>query len=51
MAIHNDNLKVIKQKIIDFGCEISVDIFLFSDGRRFQLIDPSDKELAIWNEE
>nr|WP_321227826.1 VOC family protein [uncultured Psychroserpens sp.] len=51
VVIHHNNLEVIKEQIIDFGCRISVDIFSFPGGRRFQFIDPSGNELAVWTEE
>lgn len=50
IVLHHKNLKVIKQKIIDLGGEISVDIFSFPGGSRFQFLDPSGNELAVWCE-
>ena len=50
VVLHNENLNEIKQKIIDLGGEISVDIFSFPGGKRFQFLDPSGNELAIWCE-
>jgi len=51
VVIHNNNPEEIKHKIIDFGCKISVDIFSFPGGRRFQFLDPSGNELAVWTQE
>ncbi len=50
VVIHHDNLEHIKAKIIELGCRISVDIFSFPGGSRFQFIDPSGNELAVWCE-
>jgi predicted enzyme related to lactoylglutathione lyase len=51
VVLHYDNLEIIKEKIIGLGAKISVDIFSFPGGRRFQFLDPSGNELAIWTEE
>nr|WP_321244627.1 VOC family protein [uncultured Psychroserpens sp.] len=51
VVIHNANLEVIKKSILDADCTISVDIFSFPGGKRFQFIDPSGNELAVWSEE
>jgi predicted enzyme related to lactoylglutathione lyase len=51
IVIQHNNLEAIKKNIIDAGCGISVDIFSFPGGKRFQFIDPSGNELAVWTEE
>jgi predicted enzyme related to lactoylglutathione lyase len=51
VIIQHDDLETIKAKITDSGCEISVDIFSFPRGKRFQFIDPSGNELGVWSEE
>ncbi|WCO02944.1 VOC family protein [Psychroserpens ponticola] len=50
IVLHYENLEEIKQKIITLGGEISVDIFSFPGGKRFQFLDPSGNELAVWCE-
>ncbi|WP_040280979.1 VOC family protein [Psychroserpens damuponensis] len=50
IVIHHHNLEEIKQKISAHGCTISVDIFSFPGGKRFQFIHPSGNELAVWTE-
>ena len=50
VVLHHDNLKAIKERVIELGGKISVDIFSFPGGRRFQFLDPSGNELAIWTE-
>ncbi|RLJ69124.1 hypothetical protein CLV86_0518 [Lacinutrix venerupis] len=49
VVLYHDNLKEIKQQIINFGGSIKVDIFSFPGGRRFQFLDPSGNELAVWS--
>jgi len=50
VVLYNENLKSIKEIIIKNGGKISVDIFSFPGGKRFQFIDPSGNELAVWSE-
>ena len=49
VLLHN-NLEEIKQRILDLGGKLSVDIFAFPGGKRFQFLDPSGNELAVWCE-
>ncbi len=51
VVLYHKNLKLIKNIIIDCGGEISLDIFSFPGGKRFQFIDPSGNELAVWSEQ
>lgn len=51
VVIHHENLEIVKQKIITLGGKISVDIFSFPGGKRFQFLDPSGNELAVWCED
>jgi len=51
VVLHHENLEVVKEKLIELGAKISVDIFSFPGGRRFQFLDPSGNEVAIWTEE
>ena len=50
VVLYHQNLPEIKAKVIEAGGEISKDIFSFPGGQRFQFIDPSGNELAIWSE-
>lgn len=50
VVLHHENLEAIKQKVIELRAQISVDIFSFPGGKRFQFLDPSGNELAIWCE-
>jgi predicted enzyme related to lactoylglutathione lyase len=49
VLVHQDLLKV-KSKIKQYGGTISKDIFSFPGGERFQFLDPSGNELAVWRE-
>ncbi|GAA4956229.1 VOC family protein [Algibacter agarivorans] len=50
VVLYHKNLDNIKTKIIECGGEISKDIFSFPGGRRFQFIDPTGNELAVWSD-
>jgi len=49
VLFHHD-LEFIKEKIIQSGGIITQDIFSFPGGQRFQFLDPSGNELAVWLE-
>lgn len=51
VVLHHKHLETIKEKVMALGTKISVDIFSFPGGRRFQFLDPSGNELAVWTEE
>jgi len=51
VVLHHKNLELIKNKIIDAKGTISIDTFSFPGGRRFQFMDPSGNELAVWCKE
>lgn len=50
MVLYHNDLESIKLKLLQLGAKLSVDIFSFSGGKRFQFLDPSGNELAIWSE-
>ena len=50
IILYHKDLKVIKNKIIEAGGEISKDIFSFPGGHRFHFVDPSQNELAVWSD-
>jgi len=50
VVLHHSDLEEIKVKVIQAGGKISVDIFSFPGGKRFQFLDPSGNELAVWHE-
>ncbi len=49
-VLFHQNLDEIKAKIISAGGSITVDIFSFPGGERFQFMDPSGNELSVWRE-
>ncbi|KJD36198.1 glyoxalase [Tamlana sedimentorum] len=48
VVLHHNNLDEVKAKVLKHGGQISVDIFAFPGGKRFQFLDPSGNELAVW---
>ncbi len=50
VVLYADDLEMEKEKIVKAGAEISVDIFSFPGGRRFQFLDPNGNELAVWSD-
>ena len=50
VVLYHENLEIIKEGVIESKGIISKDIFSFPGGRRFQFIDPSGNELAIWSD-
>ena len=50
VVLYHKNLDLIKNKIIEARGKISKNIFSFPGGRRFQFIDPSGNELAVWSD-
>lgn len=50
VVLYHEDLKSIKEKVIKTGGKISMDIFSFPGGRRFQFVDPAGNELAVWSD-
>ena len=50
VVLYHKNLDKIKNRIIEAGGNISLDIFSFPGGSRFHFIDPSGNELAVWSD-
>ena len=50
IVLYHNDLNFIKNKIIESGGEISMDIFSFPGGHRFHFIDPAGNELAVWSD-
>ena len=51
VVLYHKNLEQIKEHIIQSGGKVSIDIFSFPGGRRFQFSDPSGNELAVWSDQ
>ena len=50
IVLYSKDLEATLQTVIDHGAGISKDIFSFPGGRRFQFIEPSGNELAVWSD-
>jgi len=50
VVLYHHDLVAIRNKIIEAGGEISIDIFSFPGGKRFHFLDPSGNDLAIWSD-
>jgi predicted enzyme related to lactoylglutathione lyase len=50
VVLYHSNLKQVKAKVTEAGGTITMDIFSFPGGQRFQFKDPSGNELAVWSE-
>lgn len=51
IVIHHNELETVRETITQNGGKITVDIFSFPGGKRFQFTDPSGNELSVWTEE
>jgi uncharacterized protein len=50
VVLYHNNLKLIKEKVIESGGKVSKDIFSFPGGHRFHFLDPDGNELAVWSD-
>ncbi len=50
VVLYNEDLNLIKDKVIASGGTLTKDIFSFPGGNRFHFQDPSGNELAIWSD-
>lgn len=50
VVLYHKDLEEIREQVIQAGGTISAEIFSFPGGRRFQFLDPSGNELAVWSE-
>lgn len=48
VVLYHEDLIEIKRLVIEAGGDITVEIFSFPGGKRFQFKDPSGNELAVW---
>jgi predicted enzyme related to lactoylglutathione lyase len=49
LVLLSHNLEVTQANVESAGGEISLPIFSFPGGQRFQFIEPSGNELAVWS--
>ena len=50
VVLYHDNLEEVQAKIVEAGGKIVAPIFEFPGGKRFQFLDPSGNELAVWTD-
>lgn len=50
VVLYSSNLEATYEAVKAAGGTISVETFTFPGGRRFQFLDPSGNELAVWSE-
>lgn len=50
IVLFHEDLEATQSLIESAGGRITVPIFTFPGGRRFQFADPAGNELAVWNE-
>lgn len=48
-VLYSSDLEATLAAVKAAGAEITADIFEFPGGRRFQFLDPSGNELAVWS--
>lgn len=51
LVFFSEQLEATKQKVLDAGGSISKDTFDFPGGRRFQFVEPSGNEFAVWSDQ
>lgn len=51
VVIYHSKLESAREAVLRANGKISVDIFSFPGGRRFQFLDPSGNEVAVWAED
>ncbi len=50
VVLYSSDLERTKERVIKAGGSISKDITAFPGGRRFQYVDPSGNQLAVWSD-
>lgn len=48
IVLYHSDLKTVQAKILEAGGKITMDIFSFPGGERFQFLDLDGYELAVW---
>lgn len=49
VVLYSEKLEDSLAKVKEFGGQISKEIFEFPGGRRFEFLDPSGNQLAVWS--
>ena len=50
VVLYHKDLKLCKNKVLNAGGTIPIDIFTLPGGKRFHFTDPDGNELAVWSE-
>ena len=50
VVLYHEDLEGTRDRVAESGGQVSKDIFSFPGGRRFQFLDPSGNELAVWSD-
>ncbi|SDF90554.1 hypothetical protein SAMN04487996_113151 [Dyadobacter soli] len=50
VVLYSADLEGVRDKVVEAGGTITVDIFAFPGGRRFHFADPDGNVLAVWSE-
>lgn len=50
VILYSDDLEASQSAVAEAGGKIAQEIFSFPGGRRFQFLDPSGNELAVWSD-
>lgn len=50
-VVQTDDLEAMLTRVKEAGAEITVEIFAFPGGRRFQFREPGGSEMAVWTTE
>ncbi len=50
LVFYSADLERDRARVVELGATISKDIFSFPGGSRFQFVDPTGNEYAIWSE-
>lgn len=48
LVFYSEDLERDRDRVVELGASISVDIFDFPGGRRFHFTDPTGNEYALW---
>lgn len=50
VILYASDLEATRDKVVKCGGKLTLDIFSFPGGRRFQFADPHGNELAVWSD-
>lgn len=50
VTIYSEDLEAAQTKVVENNGKITKEIFAFPGGRRFQFVEPSGNEFAVWSD-